>query len=55
MMEEIQICYHVAFPELAEWPEIMEKDPEFEGDYDADLILDLTVGLRDVAELNVTR
>ena len=58
MMEEIQICRRVAFRELAVRLELWEKDPEYDGDYDdaaTDFSLSLTVGLREVAELNVMK
>jgi hypothetical protein len=58
MMEEIQILRRVAFRELIVRLEIMEKDPDYDGYYDEvshDISLPLTIGLRDVAELNAMK
>lgn len=58
MMEEIQILRRVAFRELIVRLEIMEKDPDYDGNYDEvspDINLPLTIGIRDVAELNVMK
>ena len=58
MIDEIRIACQVAWRELALRLELMEHDPDFVGDYNsiaADCQLDLGIGLRHCAKLNVMK